>query len=179
MRFSVSQRVFVALLLCSQIAIATATAAETKKSAVAPAPATPAVRPGTIYRMNQLEEAKIKAITEQKPIAWIASFPEHLTPAKDLMIEGSHSATSYAIRALQSDTIIVFSDGRLENHQEPPIVDQALHTPEPHYTVPGVIILTPALDKVIYKMPMTAAVPQDRVRLYTEALKKIRDKSSW
>jgi hypothetical protein len=42
-----------------------------------------------------------------------------------------------------------------------------------------VIILTPALDKVIYKLPMTAAVPQDRVRLYTEALKKIRDKSSW
>jgi hypothetical protein len=90
----------------------------------------------------------------------------------------SHAATAYAIRALQNDTILIYSESETENHQEPRIVDQELHTPNPHYTAPVVVILTPTMDKVIDKILFTAD-KNERIRVYTEALKKIRDKSSW
>jgi len=146
------------------------TRAHSAENAVAPAPG--------MYRMSQLDDAKKRAATEGKPIAWIASYPEYLKPYSNLMGNGSHAATAYAIRALQKETILVFSDGRTENHQEPRIVDQALHTPEPHYIVPGVVVLTPSLDKVICKAPFTEDA-KERIALYTEVLKKIRDKDSW
>src|SRR5947209_16520835 len=108
------------------------------------------------YRMAQLDEAKKRAVAEGKPIAWIASKPEYLTPYPKPMGKGSHAATTYAILALRKETVIVFSDATTENHQEPSLIDSALHTPDPHYTVPGVIILTPSLDKVICKAPFTS-----------------------
>jgi hypothetical protein len=94
------------------------------------------------------------------------------------MGKGSHAATQYAIRALQNDTILIYSDSGTENHQEPPIVDHELHTPDPHYTPPVVVILNPSLDKVIAKI-LYIPESQERVRVYTEVLKKIRDKSQW
>jgi len=146
-------------------------------------PAPPAKPPAsakpTIYRLSQVEEAKKRAQTEGKPIAWIGGFPEHLEPySKPILGKGAHAATAYAIAALQKDTILVFSDGRTENHTEPTIVDQALHSPNPHYTVPYVIVLTPSLDKVICKAPYTAE-SADRIKIYTAVLKIIRDKDSW
>lgn len=147
-------------------------------AADSPASAKPTAKP-TIYRLSQVEEAKKRAQAEGKPIAWIGGFPEYLEPyTKPILGKGAHAATAYAIAALQKDTILVFSDGRAENHTEPTIVDQALHSPDPHYTVPYVIILTPALDKVICKAPYTAE-SADRIRLYTAVLKQIRDKDSW
>jgi hypothetical protein len=41
-----------------------------------------------------------------------------------------------------------------------------------------VIILTPSLEKIICKVPYTAD-PQERIRVFTDAFKKIRDKESW
>jgi hypothetical protein len=131
-----------------------------------------------LYRMNQLTEAKERAKRENKPIAWIATAPEYLAPYAKLMGNGSHAGTAYAIRALRNETIMVFSDARTENHHEPKIVDEALHSPNPHYNVPGVVVLTPALDKVICTAPF-ASDAQERIRIFTEALKKIRDKDSW
>lgn len=148
--------------------------AEPAPPAKPPAPAKP-----TIYRLSQVEEAKKRAQAEGKPIAWIGSYPEYLEPyTKPILGRGSHAATAYAIAALQKETILVFSDGRTENHTEPAIVDQALHSPNPHYTIPYVIILTPTLDKVICKAPY-AAESADRIKVYTEVLKIIRDKESW
>jgi hypothetical protein len=138
---------------------------------------TPVTAP-KIYRMNQLEEAQARAVATQKPIGWIASYPEFLRPVKNLMGASSHAATAYAIRALKDETVLVFSDAKTENHKEPGTIDGALHTPEPHYTVPGVIIVTPSLERVICEVPFTAD-SQERIKLYTEALKKIRDKDSW
>lgn len=134
--------------------------------------------PPKLYRMSQLDEAKKQAAAAGKPIAWIASVPEYLPAYRKPLGKGSHAATTYAILALQRDTIMVFSDARTENHHEPGIVDQALHTPNPHYTIPGVIILTPSLDKVICKAPFTPD-SNERIRIYTEVLKRIRDKQSW
>jgi hypothetical protein len=131
-----------------------------------------------LYRMSQLEQAKQRATAEGKPIGWIASYPEYLQPYPNLLGKGSHAATAYAVRALQKETILVFSDGRTENHAEPRIVDEALHSPDPHYNIPGVIILTPSLDKIIAKIPYEAD-SQERIKKFTDALKKIRDKDSW
>jgi hypothetical protein len=138
----------------------------------------PATNTPNIYRMGQLDEAKKRAAAEGKPIAWIASFPEYLTPDPNPRKSGSHAGTTYAILALQKETIIIFSDARAENHNEPAIVNDALHTPEPHYTVPGVIILTPSLDTVITKVFHTQNI-DERIRRFTDVLKKIRDKDSW
>jgi hypothetical protein len=129
-----------------------------------------------IYRLNQVEEARQRASAEGRPIAWIGGVTEHLAPHANLKGKGSHAATAYAIRALQNDTVLCFSDGRTENHTEPAIVDQALHSPHSKYTMPYVIILTPQLDKVICKIPYTESA-EARIGYYTAALKLIRERS--
>jgi hypothetical protein len=134
--------------------------------------------PSPVYRLSQLEDVKKRAAAEGKPIAWIGTFAQLLAPYDKLMGQSGHAATAYAIRALQNDAILITSDSETENHKEPKIVDHELHTPNPHYTAPVVVILTPALDKVIAKILFTPD-RKERVRVYTEALKKIRDKSSW
>jgi hypothetical protein len=111
--------------------------------------------PSPVYRLSQLEEAKKRAAAEGKPIAWIGTFSKSLAPYDNLMGKSSHAATAYAIRALQNDAILITSDSETENHKEPPIVDHELHTPDPHYTAPVVVILTPSLDKVITKILFT------------------------
>ena len=134
--------------------------------------------PSQVYRLSQVEEVKKRAAAEGKPIAWIGTFAETLAPYDKLMGQSGHAATAYAIRALQNDAILIYSDSGTENHKEPPIVDHELHTPNPHYTAPVVVILTPSLDKVITKI-LYIADSHERIRAYTEALRKIRDKSSW
>ena len=134
--------------------------------------------PSPVYRLGQLEEVKKRAAAEGKPIAWIGTFGQLLAPYDKLMGQSGHAATAYAIRALQNDTILITSDSETENHKEPAIVDHELHTPNPHYTAPVVVILNPSLDKVITKI-LFIADSHERIRAYTEALKKIRDKTSW
>jgi hypothetical protein len=72
--------------------------------------------------MAQLDDAKKRAAAEGKPIAWISSYPEYLKPHAKPMEPGSHAATIYAFLALRKETVIVFSDARTENRQEPRIV---------------------------------------------------------
>jgi hypothetical protein len=134
--------------------------------------------PSPVYRLSQVEEVKKRAAAEGKPIAWIGTFAETLAPYEKLMGQSSHAATAYAIRALQNDAILIYSDSGTENHKDPPIVDHELHTPNPHYMAPVVVILTPSLDKVITKI-LYIADSHERIRAYTDALKKIRDKTSW
>src|SRR4051812_43562059 len=134
--------------------------------------------PSPVYRLSQLEEVKKRASTEGKPIAWIGTFASLLAPYDKLMGQSGHAATAYAIRALQNDTILITSDSETENHKEPAIVDHELHTPNPHYTAPVVVILTPSMEKVIAKI-LYIADGKERIRTYTDVLKKIRDKSSW
>ena len=91
-----------------------------------------------------MEEVKKRASTEGKPIAWIGTFASLLAPYDKLMGQSGHAATAYAIRALQNDTILITTDSETENHKEPAIVDHELHTPNPHYTAPVVVITIPS-----------------------------------
>src|SRR5690242_12800341 len=87
--------------------------------------------PSPLFRMSQLEEVKKRAAEEHKPIAWIGTFAKFLPPYDNLMGKSSHASTAYAIRALQNDTILIYSESETENHREPAIVDHELHTPNP------------------------------------------------
>lgn len=130
------------------------------------------------FRLNQLEQAKAKAKSDNKPIVWIGGVPGHLAPHKNPMGTGSHPATYHAYLAFYRDAVIVLSDCDSENHQEPAIVDRELHSPNAHYSVPGVIVLTPDLDRVIGKV-FYIADGRSRTAAYGELVKKIRDKDSW
>lgn len=130
-------------------------------------------RLGAVYRLSELAQAQAEAKQEKKPIAFLATEAACLQSNDQMLGKGSDSATIHAFEALKHTTVIVFSDCRTENHQEPPIVDAALHPPEDvHYTPPKVVITDVDLTKVIHVIPYTPN-PQSRQKVMAEALQKI------
>jgi hypothetical protein len=101
------------------------------------------------YRTADLESAKQEAATAHKPIAWIASDSKILGETGTISDTGSSGATLHALFALRTRTILVFEDAYTENHKVLPLVDQALHTPDPHYTPPKVVFLNPDAAEVL------------------------------
>jgi hypothetical protein len=107
------------------------------------------------YRTVDLESAKQEAKATHKPIAWIATSPNVLDGHGTIALANSRGATLHAFYALRDKTVLVYEDAYEENHKVLPLVDAALHTPDPHYTPPTVIFLDPdatnVLAKVIYE----------------------------
>lgn len=101
------------------------------------------------YRTADLEAAKKEAIAAKKPIAWIASSPKVLDGAGNISGTTSRSATLHAFFALRSSCVLVFMDAYGENHKVLQFVDDALHTPNPHYTPPTVVFLDSAATHVL------------------------------
>jgi hypothetical protein len=101
------------------------------------------------YRTADLERAKAEAKAAHKPIAWIASASKVLGESGTILRTDGRGATLHAFYALRSRTVLVFEDAFAENHQVLPLVDQALHTPDPHYTPPKVIFLNPDATEVL------------------------------
>lgn len=101
------------------------------------------------WRTVDLESAKKEAMAAHKPIAWIASYPKYIDGTGTISTRGSRGATLQAFVALNGKAILVFEDAYAENHQVLKIVDVALHTPNPHYTVPGVVFLDPQATQVL------------------------------
>ena len=93
------------------------------------------------YRTADLEAAKKEAAAAKKPIAWIASSPKLLDGTGTISGTSSRSATLHAFYALRSSCVLVFMDAYEENHKVLKLVDDALHTPDPHYTPPSVVFL--------------------------------------
>lgn len=106
-------------------------------------------RPILCYRIADVEAAKQEAKAANKPIMWIASKPEFLTTVTSMKGSGSGHATIHALAAFADRCVLVFQDAYAENHQGPPIVDQALHTPNPHYTPPSVVLLDSGVKRVL------------------------------
>lgn len=107
------------------------------------------------YRTADLESAKKEAAAAHKPIAWIATAPQLLDGRGTIALTNSRGATLHAFYALRDRAVLVYEDAIAENHQVLPLVDDALHTPDPHYTPPTVLFLDPnatnVLAKVIYE----------------------------
>jgi len=104
------------------------------------------------WRTADLESAKKEAAAAHKPIAWIASATKVLSESGTIEREDGRGATFHAFFALRSQTVIVFEDAFEENHKVLPLVDKALHTPDPHYTPPKVIFLNPNATEVLAKV---------------------------
>ncbi|MFZ0829384.1 MAG: hypothetical protein WAO02_18395 [Verrucomicrobiia bacterium] len=101
------------------------------------------------YRTADLESAKQEAAAAHKPIAWIASTSKVLGETGTIARADGRGATFHAFYALRTRTILVFEDAFEENHKVLPLVDKALHTPDPHYTPPKVIFLNPDATEVL------------------------------
>jgi hypothetical protein len=101
------------------------------------------------YRTVDLESAKKEAAAAHKPIAWIASANKILSETGTITRPDGRGATFHAFYALRNRTVLVFEDAFEENHKVLPLVDQALHTPDPHYTPPKVIFLNPDATEVL------------------------------
>lgn len=107
------------------------------------------------YRTVDLESAKKEAAAAHKPIAWIATSPTVLDGRGTITLTNGRGATLHAFYALRDKAVLVYMDAFEENHKVLPLVDDALHTPDPHYTPPTVIFLDAEakviLAKVIYE----------------------------
>jgi hypothetical protein len=129
----------------------------------------------TAYRTADLEAAKKEAVTAKKPMAWIATSPKLLDGKGTITLETSRGATLHAFYALRDKAVLVFMDAYEENHKVLPLVDNALHTPNPHYTPPTVVFLDPAATKVlatvIYEPDFTK-----RAHALADALEEVKGK---
>lgn len=103
----------------------------------------------TAWRTGQLKDAKKQALAEHKPIAWVASSSKLLDGIGTISDENSRGATLHALYALRDRAILIFEDAYVENHNVLPLVDTALHTPNPHYTPPSIVFLDPGATRVL------------------------------
>jgi hypothetical protein len=131
----------------------------------------------TIYawRTADLESAKQEAMSAHKPIAWIAASPDFLNGPGEMTERGSGNATWYAFYVLRDKAILVFEDALAENHKVLPLVDKALHTPNPHYTPPSVVFLDPEAKKVLTVVTYEREFA-NRSRSFADALERIKGK---
>lgn len=127
------------------------------------------------YRTADLEAAKKEAAAAKKPIAWIATSPKVLDGNGSISLETSRGATLHAFYALRNQAVLVYMDAYEENHKVLKLVDDALHTPNPHYMPPTVVFLDPAATKVlatvIYEPNFTK-----RAHALADALEQIKGK---
>jgi len=101
------------------------------------------------YRTADLESAKKEAQGAHKPIAWIATSLKVLETGGTISRPDGRGATLHAFFAFRDKAILVFMDAFEENHKVLPLVDNALHTPNPHYTPPTVVFLDPEAQHVL------------------------------
>lgn len=129
----------------------------------------------SMYRTGDLETAKKEATAAHKPIAWIASSPKLLDGKGNISTPNARGATLHALFALRDRTVIVFMDAYEENHKVIQFVDDALHSPNPHYTPPTVLFLDPqatnVLATVLYEPDVVA-----RAKNLAKALEEVKGK---
>ena len=129
------------------------------------------------YRTADLETAKKEAKEGGKPIAWIASSPQVLDGRGTISSTNSRGATLHAFFALRDKAVLIFMDAYTENHNVLKLVDDALHTPNPHYTPPTVVFIDAdakeVLATVIYEPDFVK-----RARALAEALEQVKQKSA-
>jgi hypothetical protein len=129
----------------------------------------------TAFRTGDLESAKKEAMAAHKPIAWIASTFKFLDGRGTISQPSNRGATLHELFALRDRTVIVFMDAYEENHKVVQFIDDALHTPDPHYTPPTVLFLDPeaktVLAKVTYEEDMVT-----RAKALAKALDDLKGK---
>ena len=124
------------------------------------------------YRTADLDSAKKEAAAVHKPIAWIASVIKVLSEKGTIARPDGRGATFHAFYALRNRAVLVFEDALEENHKVLPLVDAALHTPDPHYTPPKIIFLNPDATEVLATVEYEPDF-QKRARALADALEHV------
>ena len=109
-------------------------------------------QPIVMYRTADLADAKKEAAAAHKPIAWIASSTKLLDGKGTISQTTARGATLHALYALRDRAVLVFMDAFEENHKVDKLMDDALHTPDPHYTPPTVLFLDAEAKQVLAKV---------------------------
>lgn len=131
--------------------------------------------PISFYRTSDLDSAKKEASAARKPIAWIASAAKVLDGHGSITLTNSRGATLHAFYALRNRAVLVFMDAYEENHKVLRFIDEALHTPDPHYTPPTVLLLDPDAKQVLAKVPYEPDFVK-RAKALAQALNDIKGK---
>lgn len=129
----------------------------------------------SLYHTADLEAATHEAVAGHKPIAWIASAATLLDGRGTISLENSRGATLHAIFALRDRAVLIFEDAYVENHKVLPLVDAALHTPDPHYTPPTVVFLDPTATQVWAKVTYEPGFVK-RAHALADALEQVKGK---
>ena len=129
----------------------------------------------SLYRTADLQAATNEAVAGLKPIAWIASSPKLLDGRGTIFLENSRGATLHAIFALRDRAVLIFEDAYVENHKVLPLVDAALHTPDPHYTPPTVVFLDPTATQVWAEVTYEPSFVK-RAHALADALEQVKGK---
>ena len=124
------------------------------------------------WHIADVEAAQKEARESNRAIAWIASSPKVLEDNCSIALASGRGATQHAFFALADKAVLVFQDAYAENHQGPKIVDEALHTPDPHYTPPTVVFLDAELKEVLAKVEYEPNFAK-RKAAFAEALAKL------
>jgi hypothetical protein len=127
------------------------------------------------YRTADLEEAKKEAAAAHKPIAWIASSPQLLDGRGTISLPNSRGATLHAFLALHDRAVLIFMDAYEENHKVPSLMDDALHTPDPHYTPPTVLFLDPEAKRILTSVTYEPDFTK-RAHALAKALEEVKGK---
>jgi hypothetical protein len=165
-----SMKHFLQNLILSGILAATALGANAADKMVV----TIAKQPIGAYRTEDLEAAKKQATAANKPIAWIATSPTVLDGRGSITQTNGRGATLHAFWLLKDQTVLVYMDAYAENHKVPALMDNALHTPDPHYTPPTVLFLDPEATEILAKVSYEA----DYARRGRELAKALQDAKS-
>ena len=128
-----------------------------------------------LYRTSDLESAKKEAAAAHKPIAWIASAFKLLDGHGTITLPNSRGATLHELFALRDRAVIVFMDAYEENHKVVQFIDDALHTPDPHYTPPTVLFLDPEAKTVLATVTYDPDIVK-RAKALAKALDDIKGK---
>lgn len=127
------------------------------------------------YRTVDLEAAKAEAAAAHKAIAWVASSPKLLDGRGAISLKNGRGATLHALLTLHDRTVLIFMDAYEENHKVPQHIDDALHTPEMHYTPPTVVFLDPEAKRVLTTVTYEPDFTK-RARALAKALDEIKGK---
>ena len=102
--------------------------------------------PGTVFRMDELDQAQLRAREKGKPIAFLYS-DEQTTCGL------CARASLRTIDELKMKCVLVYVDARRNLVGYPPAVVQALHAPEGGQTIPKTVVLDAALERVLVYVP--------------------------
>ncbi len=120
--------------------------------------------PGGVYRLNALKDAEEKAKKTNKPITFVYTDEDTTCPYCE-------EASLDAMKSLKLRTVVVYVHANKEWDLLPPVVKDAVNSPEAGKYIPITVIVDADMKKVNAIVPY-AREKRTRSKLFREAMKK-------